>query len=110
MKHFTLTQEHLALVTRMFVEYDDCCEFGAPIIDPKRPYGNSDVYDDISNILGLEPSECDKYEKWFSDEQTKYMKELHKQTATALQIILRTQKFECGNYVADAYDENWRRV
>ena len=37
----------------MFVDWNDC-EYGAPTIDPKRPYGNSDVEHEIIAILGWE--------------------------------------------------------
>jgi hypothetical protein len=36
----------------MYITWDDC-EFGAPACDCKRPYGNSDVYGDMAEILGL---------------------------------------------------------
>jgi len=35
------------------LSWDDC-EYGAPQIDPKRPYGNSNVPDDIREKLGME--------------------------------------------------------
>jgi hypothetical protein len=50
-QRFTLTREHLKLARRMYVEWDNC-EYGAPAINPKRPYGNSDVEGDIAEILG----------------------------------------------------------
>ena len=43
---FTVTEEHLKLLRRAYVDWEDC-EFGAPAIDCKRPYGNSDVIADI---------------------------------------------------------------
>jgi hypothetical protein len=50
---FTVTEDHLKLLRRAYIGWDDC-EFGAPGIDPKRPYGNSDVIGDIAEILGEE--------------------------------------------------------
>jgi hypothetical protein len=47
---FTLTENHLKLLQKMWVGWSTC-EFGAPEIDPKRPYGNSDVIGDIHEIL-----------------------------------------------------------
>jgi len=41
---FELTEQHLKLIRRMTVRYNDYCEFGAPEIDPKRPYGNSSAH------------------------------------------------------------------
>jgi len=49
---FEITREHLKLLKNMYVGWDDC-EFGAPNIDPKRPYGNSDVINDIANALSI---------------------------------------------------------
>ena len=46
MKNFTVTETHLLLLQRMQVGW---CgdEFGAPEINPKRPYGNSSVLTDM---------------------------------------------------------------
>jgi hypothetical protein len=51
-KRFTVTDEHLRLLRRAYVGWDEI-EFGAPEINAKRPYGNSNVYGDIAEILGL---------------------------------------------------------
>src|SRR5262245_17189804 len=51
-ERFTVTDEHLRLLRRAYVFWDET-EFGAPGINAKRPYGNSDVYGDIAEILGL---------------------------------------------------------
>lgn len=48
-KKFTVKPDHLKLLKKMCVGWRDC-EFGAPEIDPKRPYGNSGVYGDIGQI------------------------------------------------------------
>lgn len=50
---FTVKEEHLKLMQRMNVDWHDC-EFGAPAIDCKRPYGNGAVFQDMIEILGLE--------------------------------------------------------
>jgi hypothetical protein len=39
---FTVSDEHLRLLRRAYVSWDET-EFGAPEIDCKRPYGNSDM-------------------------------------------------------------------
>ena len=51
---FEVTEEHIQLLRDMVVTWWNC-EFGAPAIDPKRPYGNSWVYGDIAETLKLEP-------------------------------------------------------
>lgn len=82
---FTLTDEHLILLKNMCVDWNDS-EFGGAEIDPKRPYGNSDVEDDIRSILK---------DKKLSDTQCY---ELHRQTKTALQIFLQNAKLSKGVY------------
>lgn len=108
MQTFTMTEEHVKLLRAACVDWWSM-EYGAPCIEPKRPYGNSNVVSDIADILGI---------KWKRDEEDDYMPialcerlgELHKETQTALQIILTTGSFEPGDYVAGDYDRNWRPV
>ncbi len=107
-KLFILKEDHLKLLRNMIVGWDRC-EFGAPAIDCKKPYGNSSVYVDMAKILGIKGFIDEDEEILFSKEQIQHMNNLHKETETALQIILRTGKFEAGVYVADEYSDNWER-
>lgn len=103
---FQLTEDHIKLLSLMWVDWQDC-ETGAPEIDPKRPYGNSDVVGDIADALGwdnrIDPDTGDRV----VDHEKRAMK-LHRETRTALQIVLRTKSFVPGLYEADLYSENWR--
>lgn len=56
MSFVTITAEHIKLLNRMTIDWDGECEYGAPACDFKRPYGNSDVDTDVSEILGREVS------------------------------------------------------
>lgn len=97
MKRFTVTEDHIKLLRQAYVGWDEC-EYGAPAIDCKRPYGNSDVPDDIRKILSnpsLTYEEC---------------RTLHEETKAALQIILATGGFECGEFFADEYRRNWSKA
>ncbi len=47
----TITSEHLKLAESLEWRWEDC-EYGAPAVDCKRPYGNSDVERDIAETLG----------------------------------------------------------
>lgn len=49
-----ITNDHLALLSRLTFDWDDECEWGAVSSDPKRPFGNSGVERDVSEILGRE--------------------------------------------------------
>ena len=110
---FELTEVLLVLLTRMSVRYRSDAEFGAPVIDPKRPYLSSDPYKDITEILGLtcKPDENGD----FSEEDRAEMDALHQDTETALQIVLHTAKFEPGVYegleiVPGKYGRYWKKV
>ncbi len=93
---FTVTEDHLKLLRQMWVDWCDD-EYGAPAIDPKRPYGNSDVYSDMEKILGRQLG-------WSE------AKQIHQETKVALQIALRVGYFKTGNYEAQKYRENWKEV
>lgn len=107
---FELTNDHLKLIQEMNIGYNEGCEFGAPNVDPKRPYGNSDVYNDIGEILGIKPEQEDDWGNEFSNDQIDYMNKIHRQTAKALQVILSSKSFSTGFYEADMYRDNWQPI
>ena len=101
---FTLTEDHLKLLRKMYVGWSNC-EYGAPEIGPKRPYGNSWVAGDIHEILsGNYPEDLD-------DELEDKYYNLHRETETALQIVLWTGKFEAGTYRRiNPYSKEWTNI
>lgn len=110
-KEITVTQEHLDLLQHMYVGWQRC-EFGAPEIDPKRPYGNSDVISDIGEILGIPHDDEDTWgDSCYGDEKVDYFTRLHKETQTVLQILLQHLTISPGAYYNDStYGNNWKRV
>ena len=109
MKRFTLTGEHVKLLRRAYVRWEDC-ETGAPAIDCKRPYGNSWVEMDVAEILGWDVP-LDQFEdRYLTREQDERATELHRETVTALQVILATGCFEPGDYEASDYGTDWLRT
>ena len=107
---FTVTEQHLKLMRRMNVRYENYREFGAPEIDPKRPYGNSSVYYDIGEILEIKPESGDPEDPEYTEQQEEAMLKLHKETETSLQIALAVGYFEAGDYEADAFTSRWVKV
>lgn len=112
---FTVTEQHLALLRRAYVTWE-YIEFGAPAIDGKRPYGNSDVLGDIAEILGEGPARDysddevqDERERWLEDNEERLAK-IHGEVGIVLQIVLATGRFEPGDYVkGEKYDAtSWR--
>lgn len=108
MKTFELKVEHIKLLRRAYISWEDC-EFGAPAIDCKRPYGNSSVISDIAEILGEEPKYCPHCGEPLEELDKERYTELHTETQTALQIILHCKTFEPGVYVLEGYGKNWKR-
>jgi len=104
-ERFELTEEHLTLLGRAYVRWEDC-ETGAPAIDCKRPYGNSYVAGDVAEILGW-----GVVDEGLTDAQEDRALEIHHETLTALQIVLATRSFAPGTYVLrERYDRRaWVR-
>lgn len=104
-ERFTVTEEHVKLLRAANVGWGHC-EFGAPVIDCERPYGNSDVLEDIFRILampGRGAFDC-------SEAEIDRMHLLHLETETALQIFLCTGTMEPGTYETPRYYRRWKRA
>jgi hypothetical protein len=112
---FEVTEQHLKLLGHTYVSWDST-EFGAPAIDAKRPYGDSDVLGDMAAILGLSfpPSDADDFHEQydeFVDAWGDDLRLLHAETGLVLQIVLTAQSFEPGLYRRMApYSNQWERV
>ena len=102
---FEFTEQHLALMRRMFLTWWNC-EFGAPAIDPKRPYGNSYVLYDMAELLGIPVPNSDNDEK-FAPEVEERLRELHKEMQIAISIMLRCGSIQIGKYICEAYSSEW---
>lgn len=101
---FEIKEEHIKLLNKAYVSWFDA-EYGAPSIDPKRPYGNSYVEGDIAEILGWK-TQNDK----LTDQQCKDARKIHDETKIALQICLSQLRFEKGVYENTGYGIKWVRV
>ena len=107
---FKLTEQHIKLIKRYCIKWSNC-EYGAPEIDPKRPYGNSYVEGDIAKILGIEGEEIYDGEKCLSEQQEKELYKIHLETKVALEIILQTGEFKIGKYFRkDWIINDWERL
>jgi hypothetical protein len=109
MNTFELTENHIKLLRNAYVSWDDC-ETGAPAIDPKRPYGNKYIAQDIHEILTDGGSLYDLSEGERDELERDYL-ELHRETQTALQIVLSVGTFEPGNYTQKRlYSNEWIKI
>ena len=95
-KEFVIHNNHLKLLKRLVIEENnDYTYLPVPGINPKRPYGNSYVLDDILEIIDYEKNP--DYEEW-SKTQLDYALALHKEMVTVLEIICNTAKVATGIY------------
>lgn len=115
---FEITNDHKKLLARMYVGWQDC-EFGAPEVDPKRPYGNSDVEWDVAEILGwirddrydLEESMSPEKFDEFSDAIHDRAMTIHQQMETVVQAALQyaAEHMPVGEYETSGdYNIDWR--
>lgn len=111
MKLFQLTEDHIKLLNRMYVEWDDGAYDGSPCINSKRPYGNSSVAYDVYEIIHSKEWDYGENDE-MTEEIYEQMLVLHRETATALQIVLCTKSFVPGTYEkTNPYDSlSWRKV
>ena len=107
---FTVQHEHLTLLRNSYIGYNNYTEFGAPRVDPKRPYGNSDVYLDIAEILGIEADGTDEYgDPVFSETQQESMHRTHFEMMLVLQILTANLSITPGRYRKTTIDPiSWR--
>ena len=103
---FELKEIHIKLLQLAYVRWDEC-ETGAPAINPKRPYGNSNVASDIAEVLGLE---IESLTESATEEVQDMLLGLHRETEKALQIVLLTKSFHPGVYekLSTYDDRSWR--
>lgn len=107
---FTVKEQHLKLLKRLVIGYDADTEFGAPEVDPKRPYGNSDVYTDIGEILGIKPDAGDSDDPEWSTPMKERFDELHGDMENVLQILVQNNGVQLGEYKADEYSRKWSKA
>ena len=77
-----------------------------------RQHGNSDIYRDIAEILGLADGDWqdEVEEDWPPPELAWRFLRLHVETAIALQIVLATGEFRAGRYARGKdWNNSWRR-
>lgn len=106
MKTFTVTKDHIILLKNLHV---DSGEY-APVIDQKRPYGDSSVLESIAVLIELRKDLNAASEHPLSEMEESYCSSLHKEMAIVLQIALCTGKFKAGKYQRqDEYDQRgWK--
>lgn len=116
---FEIKANHLKLLRAAVVAWSSQWNgelFGAPTIDPRRPYGDQDVYRSMVRILdwpmpwksGTKKFDIEKDE--IPDDQVNLLEALHQETEIALRICLARGSFETGKYIWPEPGEDWVKV
>lgn len=109
MDRFELTADHVKLLSRASIRFSDGPYCGAPGLDAKRPFGNSDLVMDMAKILGIDPVPTDDEETHYPVGTRNRMMKLYRELGTALSIVLRSGSFEPGVYVSEPYRSKWTK-
>ena len=112
---FMVTEDHLKLLRHLGdggLYWDPGEGYGAPYMNPKKPYGNSDVPRDVAGIVGAPDSDL---QQWDDDRgpvaevEDRYLR-LHVEAGIALKIALATGEFRPGRYTRrNARSNDWKR-
>jgi len=109
---FTIKREHMMLLHRLYwVRNDD--EYGAPTVDPKKPYGNSRVIQDIIRIVEDKADVCPNCGEVITKLDEQKYADLHEDLLIVLEILAQNagQGIEVGDiFVKDKLDTQYRRV
>lgn len=79
-----------AVIAGLFI---DNCEYGAIGLDPKRPFGNSDVEGDMLELLDCDPEGDDGEVECWSSEQREYVRDIyHRHVIGRIQEVWKQRK------------------
>jgi len=108
-KKITIKAEHILLLKNMSIDWQDC-EYGAPEVNPKRPYGNSSGSADVCRVLGWVKNP--DYDEW-SKTQLADARMLHEEMLYVLKVLCQNPNgIEMGatHENMSKYGNDWRRV
>lgn len=104
-QNFRVEENHIRLLKGMKLSWNDLC-FGAPTVNPKRPYGSSLVIDDMAKILSI--GELDENgELQLIDDQERELLNLHKEMEKVIEILLYNCSITPGVYVNKGNSNEW---
>lgn len=112
---FTLKTEHLALLKAL-----NWSQQGVFILsaenpeEDKSPFGGDDIYEDIDVILNGKPADFNPVftdePPTYTDEQKAEWDKLVSELPMALEVVLRAQTFELGEYKAKYHQRySWKK-
>lgn len=93
--YFDMCRDMRALIDAFYknLYFDDSMEYGAPMLNPKRPFGNSCVESDILEIINWRMRGRDEYGPCYADYQYEYARWLYtEKLVPALRAIWNSMK------------------
>lgn len=109
MRRFEMTEAHVAVACRLCFYTEDTGYEPVPVVDWKRPLGNSGgAWRDVVEICGWPQWEDDDGERHWPKGIREKAQAIFADMETVLTIILRTRSFEPGVYVSGDYDDRWQ--
>ena len=115
LKTFEVTENHLKLIKHNVIEWvfsKDGYNTGYFYQNLNAPYGNTDLVDDIAEILGIEP-DCsnEEGEKWFSESLEYFLVCHHIDMRILINILCQNLSIHKGKYERKCvYSSDWVAV
>ena len=112
---FTLKNEHIALLKAMnWSKESNMIVSAENFLDDVSPFGGDNVYEDMDLILNGKPADFNPLntfeEKVYPTEQIAEWDKLLSEIPMALEVILKTQSFDTGDYRARYHQRhNWKK-
>jgi hypothetical protein len=114
-REFTVTEDHLKLLRHLCdggLYWDPGEGYGVPWFNPKKPYGNSEVPQDVARIVEAPDTDWESNE-WGdrglrAEAEDRYLR-LHVEAGIALKIALATGEFRPGHYTRTGGSNDWTR-
>lgn len=103
MLEFQLTDKHVALLRRLNFHWRaplDVTQYITPAVNAIRPLGNSDMWTDVAEILGVRIPNWDLDELWTKEEWAQ-LEAFYDETLAALQIMVQHGALVPGTYTPD---------
>lgn len=105
-----VTEDHLKLLRRMYFQRSHE-ELELPVVDDKRPFGDSDYLGSMAEILGDKLTQDHWGDIVFSTEQVEKYERLLDDMTPVVQILAQDLKITPGTYQADSrHSTYWERV
>ena len=102
---FTVTEQHIKAIQEMSFVWTATSDLPDCKLDGNRPFGNSDIYVDIADILGIGVDD-EEYGD-YSDEDIDKIEFFFLDLRTVLEILTQTCNLMVGTYRRDSWMDKW---